>query len=129
MQHFSYEKYQQIERCPHHLSGDAHGHIDGILKQPVHREPHAPRFYPEVGSFNQEGKGGLKGLSSQEVDTVKKLAQYTVGNTPTYYGEFAALECDRIIEFLVHYPWTEPRHGLLFTQAGKGQHLFLHNNT
>ena len=95
----------------------------------MNREPLAPRFYPEMGSFNQEGNDGLKGLCSQEADTAKRFAQYTVGNTPTYYGEFAAFESDGIIEFLAHYPWTEPRHGLLLTQAGKGQHLLLHNNT
>ena len=51
LQHFSNEKYQQIERSPHHPFGDAHGHTAGIPKQPAHREPLAPRFCPEGFEF------------------------------------------------------------------------------
>jgi len=124
LQHLSNGKYQQIERpC-----GDAHGHTIGTPKQPGHKEPLIPRFYPEGGSFTQEGND-LRGLSPQEADTAKQLDQYTVENTPACYGELATLECDRIVEFLALYPLTEPRHGLLLTQAGQGQHLLLHNNT
>jgi len=105
-----------------------YGHTIGTPKQPGHREPLAPRFCPEGGSFTQEGND-LRGFYPQEADTAKQLDQYTVENTPACYGEFAALECDRIVGFLAQYPLTEPRHGLLLTQAGQGQHLLLQNNT
>ena len=103
---------------------------NSILEQPVYREPSVPRFHPEGGSFTQDGNDGLKGIPyAQDAVTAKKLAQYTMENTPVHYGEFTALECGKIAEFLAHYPWTEPQHGLPLTQSGKGQHLLLHNNT
>jgi len=70
----------------------------------------------------QEGKN-LRGLSPQEADTATQLDQNTVGNTPAYY------ECDSIVDYLAQYPLTEPRYGLLLTQAGTEHHLLLHNNT
>ena len=128
LQHLANGKDQNIEQSPHHPFGEAHGHTTGTPKQPGHREPLAPRSYPEGGSFAPK-ENDLRGLSPQEADTAKQLDQYTVENTPACYGEFAALECDRIVEFLAQYPLTEPRHGLLLTQAGQGQHLLRHNNT
>jgi len=72
--------------------------------------------------FTQEGKN-LRGLSPQEADTATQLDQNTVGNMPAYY------ECDNIVDYLGQYFLTEPRYGLLLTQAGTEHHLFLYNNT
>jgi len=132
LQHFSNEKYQQIERAPHPPFGDAHRHIDAPTA--LGREGSyvmQGRTAQKGGSFTQEGNGCSKGLSyTQDAYTPENtLAQFTAENMPMHYGEFTAQECGRIAEFLALYPWTEPRHGLPLTQSGKDHHLLLYNDT